>query len=218
MGGNHRPATPKDRALGAELRAIRQEAGLSLADVCRVIDWQESTLSRLERGHRKISPEAVMGLAVVYRLPSGRRDELVARAKELPAVGWWDRQVPGVPADTGALASFEHEAIRITNWSPGLIPGLLQTQEYTMALMLDREVSEKEVHARLRARRQRQEVLQRRNVDYTALIGAAALRNQLGDTQVFAAQLRHLVRMGDRRVSLCASLINRLPWWSATGI
>lgn len=76
MGGKHRPGTPRDRALGAELRAIREAKGMSLQQVAKVIQWNVSTLSRLERGQRHISSEAVMGLSMVYELPLKRRDEL----------------------------------------------------------------------------------------------------------------------------------------------
>ncbi|MCG8920402.1 helix-turn-helix domain-containing protein [Actinokineospora sp. PR83] len=199
MGGKHRPATPRDRALGAELRAIREWNELSLAQVSRAIQWNVSTLSRLERGQRHISPEAVMGLAVVYKLPLERRDELVARAKEPATLGWWDRPPAGVPSDLGALASYEYEAIRMTHWSPGVIPSMLQTPAYAEAVMRDLGVPEHDVHPRLRARRQRQELLNWHEVDYTAFIGTAALRNQLCPAKDFVAQLRHLVVMANRQ-------------------
>jgi transcriptional regulator with XRE-family HTH domain len=198
MGGKHRPGTPRDRALGAELRAIREQAGVSLGKVASAIQWNISTLSRLERGLRHISPEAVMGLAMIYQLPADRRDELVARAKEPATLGWWDRPPAGVPSDLGALASYEHEAIRMTHWSPGILPGLLQTPEYAAAVMHDWGVPEGDVEPRLRARRQRQELLNRRDVDYTAFIGIAALRNRLCQPMEFATQLRHIERLSHR--------------------
>lgn len=198
MGGKHRPGTPRDRALGAELRAIREQSQRSLADVASAIQWNVSTLSRLERGQRHISPEAVMRLAVVYKLPSERRDELVAMARRPAALGWWDRPPAGVPAPLSALASYEYEATRITDWSPGIIPGLLQTPEYAMAVMRDWDIPDSDIQPRLRARLQRQELLNRRDVDYTAFIGAAALRNHVCGQEEFVRQLRHLVRMSER--------------------
>ncbi|HEY3752438.1 MAG TPA: helix-turn-helix transcriptional regulator [Pseudonocardiaceae bacterium] len=199
MGGKHRPGTPRDRAIGAELRAIREQAGMSLSEVAGAIQWNISTLSRLERGLRHISPEAVMGLAVVYNLPADRRDELVSRAKEPVALGWWDRPPPGVPGDLGALASYEAEAIRMIDWSPGLLPGLLQTSTFARAVMRDWGVSDHDVEPRLRARVQRQELLGKRDVDYQAFIGMAALTNQLCDASGFVDQLRHVHRLSHRQ-------------------
>jgi transcriptional regulator with XRE-family HTH domain len=198
MGGKHRPGTPRDRALGAELRAIREEARKSLSEVADAIHWNVSTLSRLERGQRHISPEAVMSLAVIYRLPDERRDDLVAKAKEPPALGWWDRPPAGLTNSLGALASYEHEAVRLTDWSPGVIPGLLQTKEYSVAIMRDWGVADNDINPRLGARMQRQELLNRREVDYTAFIGIAALCNRLGGADDFLRQLRHLLRMSAR--------------------
>lgn len=162
------------------------------------IQWNVSTLSRLERGLRHISPEAVMGLAVVYELPVERRDELVAWASKPVALGRWDRPPAGVPSDLGALASYEHEAIRMTHWAPGIIPGLLQSPDYASAVMRDWGVPEKDVNSRIGARLQRQELLSRRDKDYLALIGSPALANQLGSPAVFEQQLRHLLRMSKR--------------------
>jgi len=198
MGGKHRPGTPRDRALGAELRAIRQASGKSLHEVAKVIQWNVSTLSRLERGQRHISPEAVMGLAMVFDLPAERRDELVAWASKPVALGWWDRPLPGVPGDLGALASYEHEAIRMTEWCPGIIPGLLQVPEYSGTTMRGTGVPESEVNPRIGARRQRQQLLDRRDVDYLALIGTAALTNRFCAPSVFAKQLLHLLAQSRR--------------------
>jgi transcriptional regulator with XRE-family HTH domain len=198
MGGKHRPGSPRDRALGAELRAIREQAGMSLAKVADAIKWNVSTLSRLERGQRHVSPETVMGLAVVYNLPLERRDELVTRAKEPNTLGWWDRPTAGVPNDIGALASYEHEAVRMTDWSPSVIPGMLQTSDYAAAIMEQCGAIEPDIPPRLRARRQRQELLDRRQVDYTAFIGMAALHNRLCAPDDFISQLRHLVKIANR--------------------
>jgi hypothetical protein len=139
-----------------------------------------------------------MGLAMVYGLPADRREELVARAKEPVALGWWDRPPAGVPSDLGALASYENEAAAMVDWSSGLIPGLLQTPGYARAVMHDWGVPEHDVEPRLRARMQRQALLDRRSADYTAYISIAALRNQLCDSTEFAAQLRRLRQLGNR--------------------
>lgn len=198
MGGKHRPGTPRDRALGAELRAIRQAADKSLQEVATAIQWNVSTLSRLERGQRHISSAAVMGLAMIYRLPAERRDELVAWANKPVALGWWDRPLPGVPGDLGALASYEHEATRMTEWCPGIIPGLLQIPEYSAVTMRGTGVPEHEINPRIGARRQRQQLLNRGEVDYLALIGSAALTNQIGGPAVFGKQIRHLLAQSRR--------------------
>jgi transcriptional regulator with XRE-family HTH domain len=215
MGGKHRPGTPKDRAIGAELRAIREQAGKSLGEVCRAIQWSPSTLSRLERGQRHFSPEAVMGLAVVYKLPTARRHELVERAKESSTLAWWDRPPPGVPSDLGALASYEVEAIRMIDWSPSLLPGLLQTIPYARAIMHDWGVHENNVEPRLRARQQRQQLLERRDVDYYAFISMAALTNFLCDKPQFVEQLQHVNRLS-RREGISIRLVEAPTAFSMT--
>jgi hypothetical protein len=133
-----------------------------------------------------------------YDLPPQRRDALMARASEPVALGWWDRPPAGLTNSLGALASYEHEAVRLTDWSPGVVPGLLQTKEYSIAIMRDWGVSDNDLNPRLGARMQRQELLGRREVDYTAFIGRAALDNRMCGTDDFIRQLRHLIRMSTR--------------------
>ncbi|GLW91344.1 helix-turn-helix domain-containing protein [Actinokineospora globicatena] len=198
LSGNRKPASPKDRALGAELRKLRNAAGMSLAAVCEVLNWKESTLSRVERGQRSLSPESVMALALIYKTSHEQRESLIARAKEVPTLGWWDKPPAGVPSELGALAAYESEAIRSTNWSPTVLPGLLQVPEYAEATLHGWEVPANEIEVRLMARHERQAALDRPGLEYTAYIGEAALRNQLCVGEAFLGQLRRLVQMSRR--------------------
>ncbi|GAA3038938.1 helix-turn-helix domain-containing protein [Actinokineospora globicatena] len=198
LSGNRKPASPKDRALGAELRKLRNAAGMSLAAVCEVLNWKESTLSRVERGQRSFSPETVMALALIYKIPHDLREKLIAWAKETPSLGWWDRQPAGIPTELGALAAYEQDVTRAVDWSPGIVPGLLQTPAYAEAVMREWGVPQDDIGARLRARRRRQDLLDRPNVEYVALLGTSALRNQLCDREEFVQQLQHIHRMSLR--------------------
>ncbi|SES31942.1 helix-turn-helix domain-containing protein [Actinokineospora terrae] len=193
--GTHKPASPKDRALGAELRKLRNAAGLSLAAVCEVIDWKESTLSRVERGLRSLSPETVMALALIYKIPHKQRERLVAWSKETPSLGWWDRPPADMPPELGALAAYELEATQRFDWSPGIVPGLLQVPAYTEAVMREAGIAEKDMSVRLEARRARQQMLIGSQAPYAALIDLGSLRNQLCSREDFVAQLRHLTRL-----------------------
>ncbi|GAB2578051.1 XRE family transcriptional regulator [Streptomyces capparidis] len=56
-------------ALGPRLRALRQERGITLAELARSTGISESTLSRLESGGRRPNLELLLPLARAYGVP-----------------------------------------------------------------------------------------------------------------------------------------------------
>ena len=61
-------------SVGPRLRALRQEAGLTLAQLAERTDVSVSTLSRLESGHRRPTLELLLPLTRAFQVPL---DELV---------------------------------------------------------------------------------------------------------------------------------------------
>jgi transcriptional regulator with XRE-family HTH domain len=65
-------STPISSALelvGARLRKVREQRGVTLTDVAERTGISKSTLSRLENGQRKPSLELLLPLAQLYRVP-----------------------------------------------------------------------------------------------------------------------------------------------------
>jgi transcriptional regulator with XRE-family HTH domain len=200
MPGQRRPPQARDRAIGAQLRAIRrQQTSLSLEAAAELLQWSAPTMSRTENGKRRITAEDVATILATYRVPIEQRNALVARAKAIDEPGWWSRPLPGVSDNTGALASYEAEARTVIDWSINVIPGLLQTYEYAKAYMLDFGESLENVESLWMARLRRQQVVPA--VDYTAFIGECALRTSFGG-QAFAGQLRHLLDANKRGIGI----------------
>lgn len=200
MPDRRKPPQARDRELGAQLRAMRQQhTTLSLEQAAALLQWSPATLSRTENGKRRIRIEEVASALAVYRVPVKVRDALIRRAKAIDEEGWWSRPLPGVPSELGALASYEAEANVITDWSINVIPGLLQTYEYAMAYMRDIGVPDEDLEMRWMARLRRQQVLPK--VDYTAYLGGAALRTPFG-RQSFIGQLKHLVDISQRGLGI----------------
>lgn len=186
-----KPPGPKAAGLGAELRAIRLRLKLSMAEVAQRLGWSESTVSRLETGRRNIDVEEVSALLAIYSVTGSERDRLMAIARTPDESSWVDTDLPGLPATSVKLATYEANANRITDWAPLLIPGLLQTMEFSRAYMLSDGIPEAEVGARLMARQRRQEILDR--VTYTAFIDETVLARPIGGPKILGRQLRHLI-------------------------
>jgi uncharacterized protein DUF5753 len=155
-------------------------------------------MSRIETGKRHISPEDVATISTIYRLPLAQRQELIESARAGNGSGWWDIPLPGVPMDMGAIASYEADAIRLTDWSVNLIPGLLQTYRYAVGLMRSGGAAAEAIEARWLARLRRQQILG--NLDYAAYIGEAALRTPFGGREAMREQFRHLLAAPTRGI------------------
>jgi Domain of unknown function (DUF5753) len=93
--------------------------------------------------------------------------------------------------EVGTLASYEADALRLTDWSVSLIPGLLQTYHYAVGLMRSGGVAPGDIEARWIARLRRQQILG--TLDYLAFVGEAALRTCFGGREAMRGQLEALM-------------------------
>lgn len=183
------------------MRAIRKErTELSLEAAAKMLGWGLATMSRTENGQRRISTEDVAMVLTAYRIPAAEREDVIAEARAENASGWWDRPLPGVPAEMGTLASYEADANSLTNWAAALVPGLLQTEEYAMAVMASDDVPPDIAELRWVARRRRQKILG--TLDYGAYISETALRTPFGGPEGHKKQLKHLLDARDRGISV----------------
>jgi hypothetical protein len=149
----------------------------------------------LETGNRNIDVEEVSALLAIFGVTGTGRDQLMAMARTPDESSWVDTDLPGLPANSVKLATYEAAAVHITDWAITLIPGLLQTMEYSRAYMLSDGISEADVGARLMARQRRQEILDR--VGYTAYLDATVLTRPIGGQKILLRQLRHLVEVAE---------------------
>ena len=201
MGGQRKGPRARDRALGARLRAIRRErTKFSLEQAAELCGWSPSTMSRIETGKRHVSTEDIATFCTALGLPAALREELIDEARAGNSAGWWDSPLPGVPAEVGTLAGYEAEAIRLTDWSVNLVPGLLQTYDYAVGLMRSGAVAPADIEMRWMARLRRQQILG--TVDYSAFIGEAAPRTPFGSPAAMRAQLQHLIEVRRRGIGL----------------
>lgn len=185
----------KAKGLGAKLRALRKEAGVTIEVAAAAIGKSKQVVSRLETGQRSISPDEVAGLLALYGVTGARREQLLSEARTLDDPGWWELPIPGMTQESATLADYEEGASRITSWAPLLVPGLLQTLDLSRAFMLADGIPREQVEGRLTARLRRQARLNRRDVEYLALIGEPAL---IGDAPELGDQLSALVAAAQR--------------------
>ncbi|MGH3777695.1 MAG: Scr1 family TA system antitoxin-like transcriptional regulator [Pseudonocardiaceae bacterium] len=124
----------RSRQAAAELRTLREQAGLSGAEVAKRLGMSPSKISRIETGISGLQIEDVAALLGLYQVPASTRDELLDLVRRSEERGWWTRQ-PGLPQLWRSLIDFEAKATRVQNYEALVVPGLLQTAEYARAII-----------------------------------------------------------------------------------
>ncbi|MFD6336164.1 helix-turn-helix domain-containing protein [Streptomyces sp. NPDC060131] len=189
--------TMRQRRLARRLRDLRTAAGLTHADASKVLGSAESKVGRIENAQSGIRLPDLRALMDAYGVtdPTERNDiELLSR--EAKQKGWWSRYANVVDAGYAAYVAVEWDASEIYNVETNLIPGLLQTPEYTKALigLQVPDATPEQVEARISVRSERRAILTRENpLQLWVIISEGALRHRVGSSAVIKAQLEALV-------------------------
>lgn len=171
---------------------------MGLRELARLVHLSAGHLHNWEVGIRVPKESEVGALAGCLRLTVEERERLVLMARHAREPNWLENVVPGAPPLAVTYAEYERTATAIFNWQLNLVPGLLQTGEYARVILDNRRISRDELDVRILTRVARRELL-RGPVEFTALIGASALYNEVGGKATMIGQLRHLIEMASRR-------------------
>lgn len=189
--------SPRARALGPALRDARTGQELGLREFAKSLGRDPSLLSRWETGDRTPPQTEVAHILGNLHIAGKRYDEILELAESVNEPMWLATTLPEQRAQLEALLDFERTATAVTDISPLVVPGLLQTSDYTRAIMsAGWTVPSDEISTRVTTRMGRREVLTRPDpVHMTAYIGEAALRQRIGQPSTMAEQCTHLARM-----------------------
>ncbi|MFH9609659.1 DUF5753 domain-containing protein [Streptomyces sp. NPDC017448] len=193
--------TARQCRVGAELRKMRQSAGLALAEAAALLSTDRTAISNTESGRFGVSGERVRAWAAGYACPDEAYVEALAAMAEERGRGWWEDYRNDLTSGTLDLAELEHHAVGIRAVLIMYMPGLLQNEDYARTVFA--EAVPKLPAARRRRllshRLKRRDVLDRENPPTcTFLIHEAALRMTYGDSGVARGQLEHLLRESER--------------------
>jgi transcriptional regulator with XRE-family HTH domain len=191
--------TLRRKRLAARLLEMRERAGLKGSDVAEELGWTASKIVWIEKNRgKKPSVGDVRLLCQTYGADEATRLYLEQLARDGRVKGWWDSYADALPTPYENLVGLEAEADTLLNFEIGMIPGLLQTEEYARAMSQagPAELSVEEVEARVEVRMKRQELLrQDPPLRLVAIMDEAALHRQVGGRDVMRAQLQHLLNV-----------------------
>jgi transcriptional regulator with XRE-family HTH domain len=186
-----RVAEGKDE-LSRSLRQLREDAGLTTRDVAAQTGFSQAKVSRVERGVNVPTEADVQALIDLYAPPAGVAGHLLELARDIRAV-----HRPVVMARPKArpslfqarLARIEASSEHVGTFSNTVVPGLLQTEAYIRELIAPRQLEPAEADDFVRARLDRQTLLDDETHRFTLVIAEGVFGWRAGTREDMAAQV-----------------------------
>ena len=190
----HGPALRR-RELGAWLRALRTQKGLTVEQVAASLLCSPSKVSRMEKGEGSATARDVRDLCNLYEVTDeAERDRMMTLAREGKRPARWQRYELAYTK----YAELESEAVAISAFQSSVVHGLLHTPAYARAQhessmpRLDPDQIDLQIEAKIA----RQRILTEPDPPrFAVVLDEAALRRLVGGRQVMADQLVRILDM-----------------------
>jgi transcriptional regulator with XRE-family HTH domain len=128
--------TVRRMLVGAQLRRLRTEKGLSREQAAEAIRASEWKIHRLENGQVGFKERDITDLLQLYGVTDpGEVATLVVLARQANQPGWWQQYGDLLPQWFRAYVDLESAATLIRTYEGQYVPGLLQTTDYMHAVI-----------------------------------------------------------------------------------
>ncbi|MFJ8588818.1 helix-turn-helix domain-containing protein [Streptomyces sp. NPDC093595] len=193
--------------LGGKLRELRLRAGLEPADVDAKLGFSRSKTSRIELGRHGCKPSDATALLNLYGADDPlQRDEFLRLLEQSRRPDWWRSYSDALSDFFAPLVALEGAAATIRTYEPFYVPGLLQTPDYTHAVVRSgpAPLLDHDIQRRVALRQERQRQLDQPDAPRLwAIIDESVLMRTVGGPTTMRAQLQHLIDLTQRpRITL----------------
>ncbi|MGW6925021.1 helix-turn-helix domain-containing protein [Streptomyces sp. NPDC054950] len=188
--------TARQARLGAELRRLREAAGLKARQAAAFLNSTSAQMSQVEAGIAAVSAERIRRLADYYACTDEAFIDALAAMAGDRSRGWWDEYREVLPQVNLDVAEAEHHAAFLREVVINRVPGLLQTPDYARAVFryMRPELTESELAPRVEYRTRRRSVIEGpASTPYETIVHEFALRVRVADRQVSLSQLRWIL-------------------------
>jgi transcriptional regulator with XRE-family HTH domain len=192
---SHGPAVER-ALLSAELRKLRADSGKTQEVVAAACEWSVAKFSRIENGTSSVRKADLEALLRYYEVDDDRITMLTERARAARAPGWWEDHDFGPDKGFEAYVGYEDGASTIRMWQPLVVPGLLQTPEYTVQTMRAWGVPEEAIQRGVELRAARQHRVAQRQPEQVYLLDEPVITRPVGTAM--PEQLRYLIRIAGK--------------------
>ncbi|MEW2581466.1 helix-turn-helix domain-containing protein [Streptomyces syringium] len=193
--------TARQQRLGAELRKLREHAGMSAPLAAEQLGTNRTGISNIEAGRFGVSSERVRALARIYACADHAYIDALAQMAEERGKGWWEEYRGTVSVGALDVAELESHALKIRTVQILHMPGLLQTEDYAKAVLSTASPAPTptDLRRRLSYRMRRRDILDKSSPPTcTFLIHEAAMRVEFGGAKVARRQLEHVIEASER--------------------
>jgi transcriptional regulator with XRE-family HTH domain len=186
------------RRLAAELRRLRDLADLTGEEVAERLGWSGSKISRIELNRTEVKAADLTELLDLYEVQGTHRADLVALSKIRRSRGWWSAYSDVMAPEYATYIELEAEADSALCWSPQLIHGLLQTEEYARAVIESNlgwqpNTPPGKIQRLIEVRLARQRIVTNSDtLRLTVILDQSVLLRQVGDAAIMRRQLEYL--------------------------
>jgi transcriptional regulator with XRE-family HTH domain len=179
--------------LADRLRDLRRDTGLSAKELAARAGWERTKVSKIEHATRPPSAPDIRTWCQVCGA-EGEAADLIAslHAAEGMWVEWRRMERSGLRRAQEAPLPLYERTRQFRAYSCWMVPGLIQTEDYTRAVLRayqQRRGLRDDVEAAVVVRMKRQRVLRRDGRTAAFLLEESVLRNGFGGPQVMSAQL-----------------------------
>ena len=195
------------RRLTAELRRLRAAAKLTQRQVADALDWSPSKVIRIEQGTVRIGVTDLQALLYLYDVTDPESivelTTMARESKKLPFVEYRDV----MSALTLRYLQYEANASIIRQVALDVVPGLLQTEEYSRALFEANKIDRIRADRLVESHKERRELFDKPDPPEIVLIlDESVIRRTVGGAKVMQHQLEHLIEMS-RWPNICIQVL-----------
>ncbi|WP_234542682.1 helix-turn-helix domain-containing protein [Streptomyces shenzhenensis] len=185
--------TARQVRLGAELRKLREAAGLKAREAAAFLNSTSAQMSQMEAGISGVSADRVRRLAAHYGCADVEFVDALAAVAGERTRGWWDDYRGVLPQVNLDVAEAEYHAAFLHEVVIAYVPGLLQTADYARAVFtyMRPDLPESELEPRVEHRMRRRQAIEGDSpTPYETVIHEFALRIRVADRRTSLSQLR----------------------------
>ncbi len=185
--------------LGTQLRRLRESRGVTAQAAAKAIRGSESKISRIELGRNAVREVDIADLLNLYGITDpAEREQLLTLASQANQQGWWHRYQDVLPNWFQSYIGLEESAESIRSFDNQFVPGLLQTEDYALAVFQLGAYTDAETDRLVYLRKERQRRFASGGLRLWAIIDEVALRRPVGNADLMRAQLEHLIDISVR--------------------
>jgi Domain of unknown function (DUF5753)/Helix-turn-helix domain len=189
--------------LGSWLRRLRENKNITMKEAGWHIRGSEAKISRMETGKVSFKDRDVEDLLTFYSVTDPEeRAQVMKLVQEANTLGWWNSFNEVMAPWFGPYVGLEDAASLIRPYDLQFVNGLLQTPEYSRAVIAsNRSLGSSEVKrlVEMRQRRQRKFADPENSPKLWVVLDESAVRRPVGGAEVMRRQVEFLLKAGAQR-------------------